>query len=335
MSELKAYQVDSFIQNKPKSAGFYLVYGSDTGLVRERSRILCAAQNTDNVTVLDMGEIDADPSKLSVEALTPSLFGDTPVIRVRNASKSLEPIVKELLDQNFDAFITIEAGSLTKRDKLRVLIEKAKNGWTLPSFADDDKSLSILINQTFAEQNINIDTDVTQLLCSILGNDREITRRELEKLVNFASESKNLTANDVLTLCGDNATLALDELVDAVGMGQLINLETALNRSYAAGQDSQLILNVCNRHFQFLRNVRAKIDSGSNAGAALANTFPRPHFSRKNKIDQQVSRWSSAALSKASTRIFEATLQSRQQAPLSETITRRALLGICVVATRQ
>lgn len=335
MSELKAYQVDSFIQNKPCSAGFYLIYGSDSGLVHERSRILCAAQKTDNVTILDMAEIDAAPSRLAIEALTPSLFGDTPVIRVRNANKSLEPIVQELLDQKFDAFITIEAGSLTKRDKLRVLIEKAKNGWTLPSFADDDRSLSILIKQTFDEHNINIDAGVTQLLCSLLGNDREITRRELEKLVNFASAVGTLTANDVQILCGDNAIIALDELVDAVGLGQLANLEIALNRSYTAGQDSQLILNVCNRHFQFLRNVRAKIDAGTNAGTALANTFPRPHFSRKNKVDQQVSRWSSSALSKASTRIFEATLQSRQQAPLSETLTRRALLGICMVAARQ
>ena len=341
MSELKTYQVDAFIQKKPTQAGIYLVYGSDAGLVHERSIALCASSKTpnspsmpDNLITLDMSEIDAEPSRLAVEALTTSLFGDAPVIRVRNASKSLVPMLEELLQNPFPAFIVLEAGSMTKRDKLRVLVEESKIGWTLPSFADDDKSLNSLINQVFKDENIAIDADAVKVLCAYLGNDREVTRRELEKLINFAGEDKKLNISDIETLCGDNSTIALDELVDAVGMGQLSHLETALNKSYIAGLDSQLLLNACNRHFQFLRTIRAKIDAGANSNSALASTYPKPHFSRKNKIDHQVSRWSDKSLSRTTNRLYDATLKSRQHSGLSETITRRALLGICVAASR-
>ena len=55
-------------------------------------------------------------------------------------------------------------------------------------------------------------------LRDILGNDREITRRELEKLELFAAESKRLTEGDVLTLCADNATLAIDDIASELWM---------------------------------------------------------------------------------------------------------------------
>lgn len=344
MSELKAYQVDAFLQNKPTTPGIYLIYGSDAGLVHERSIILCNSQFGDispnqplhaDVIVLEMDEIEADPSILALNALTKSMFSGAPVMRVRSASKRIVPILAELLAQPFEAVIAIETGSLTKRDKLRVLIEEAKNGWTLPSFADDDKSLAIVIKSAFENEQILVAQDVLTYLCSILGNDREITRRELEKLINFASQSKELSIADVLELCDDNAMVALDTLVDAVGVGNAVALETSLNRSFSAGLDAQLLLNASARHFYFLQTVRQKIDSGNNLAKALDNTYPKPHFSRKPHITSQLQRWSAPSLKRASKRIFEATLSSRKHSIMGETITRRALLAICLAAAKQ
>ena len=341
MSELKAYQVDAFLQSQPTAPGIYLIYGSDAGLVHERSILLCNSQfgNTGNnqtlhgdVIVLEMNELEAEPSILAVKALTKSMFAETPVIRIRNASKNILPILTELLTQPFEAVIVVETGSLTKRDKLRVLIEEAPNGWTLPSFADDDRSLAKVIKAAFEKEQILISPDAIAHLCTILGNDREITRRELEKLINFASQSKELSLADVHALCDDNAMVALDTLVDAIGVGNAALLEASLNRSFSAGLDAQLLLNASARHFHFLRTVRQKIDNGSNAARALENTYPKPHFSRKQQISNQVQRWSAPALKRASKRIFDATLESREQRLLGETLTRRALLAICLAA---
>lgn len=343
MTALKAYQVDQFLKNSIVKSGAYLVYGSDFGLVHERSKKLCMPvnpngqhvnTNSSEITILEMDEIQANPEKLAIEVLTPSLFGDAAIIRIRNGNKYLAPILGELLQSRLDVRIIIEAANLTKRDKLRVLIEESKQGWTLPSFADDTKSLNTLVAQFFQEQSVSISAEARTYLGSILGNDREITRRELEKLANFASEHKTLNLNDIESLCGDNSMIALDRLLDAIGLGNAMELEISLDRAYNSGLDSQVILLMTARHFNMLRTLRAKMNEGSSANAALASYYPKPHFTRLKLVERQISQWKEKSIANAAKRLFEATLLTRQQASLSQTITRRTLLGICLAASK-
>jgi len=344
MSALKAYQVEKFIQKRPVKPAIYLLYGNDNGLIHEYSQHLSGnldpsgekiSNPATKTIIFDMAELDAEPSKLAVAALTTSLFGDDPVIRIRNAAKNIVPSLEELLEKNFSATIIIQAGNLTKRDKLRVLIEGNENCLALPCFSDDQQSLKLLIEQSFRDQNITISPEAVSYLCSILGNDRDITRRELEKLNNFAQESKMIKINDVQTLCGDNSLIAIDKIIDAAGIGDAQNLEVALDSAFESGVDAQLILNASSRHFLFLRTVRTKMDLGNSSASALAFVFPKPHFSRKRSIDIQLRNWNQAALANASKRLFYATLQSRQQYSVAKTIVRRTLLGICVAASRR
>ncbi len=343
MTALKAYQVDQFLRDKSRKSGSFLVYGSDLGLVHERAMLLCnganpngqhVVTNASEITVLEMDEIQANPEKLAVEILTPSLFGDSPIIRIRNGNKYLAPILEELFQNQFDALIVIEAANLTKRDKLRVFIEESRRGWALPCFADDAKSLHILIEHFFEEETISISKEAHSYLCSILGNDREITRRELEKLANFASDSKTLNLDDIVTLCGDNSTIALDRLLDAMGLGNANELEISLDKAYNSGLDSQVILLMSARHFNMLRTLRTKVDTGSSANAAMASYYPKPHFTRTKFVEKQVSMWKEQSIANAAKRLFDAILLTRQQTALSQTITRRTLLGICLAASK-
>src|SRR5205823_3407964 len=146
---------------------------------------------------------------------TASLFGEKRVVRVRGATKSLVTPLTEFKDDPAGAVIILEAGNLAPKDALRALVEGAKCGRALPCYPDSDETLLALIAETFAKAGIRADPDVAPTLRDILGNDREVTRRELEKLSLFATQSKTLTRNDVLLLCADNAALAIDAIADA------------------------------------------------------------------------------------------------------------------------
>ena len=135
-------------------------------------------------------------------------------------------------------------------------METAKHGRALPCYPDNDESLGRLIAETFNKAGIRADADAVAALRDVLGNDREVTRRELEKLVLFSAESKLLTRNDILTLCADNASLVLDEIVDAVGAGHTADLDAALQRALAASINPQQILASALGHFATLRRWR-------------------------------------------------------------------------------
>lgn len=340
MTALKAHEVERFLQAPDLKAGIFLAYGPDAGLVREvaaRALQFYSGNPPDPMahTILDAQELDADPSRLAVEAKTSSLFGGKRTIRIRGTSKNLTASLSALLSDMPDALVSVEAGNLKPADALRKLAESSKFARALPCYADNEKALTELIRKTFADASIQYTPEVIAALRDLLGNDREVTRRELEKLVLFATESRTLTLDDILTLCGDNSSQAVDAIIDAVGGGHAAKFDEAYQGAANSGTDPQRILAIAMMHFASLRRLRALVDAGTSAKDVLNGARPRPHFSRMPTMERQLRLWTDDALSFACSRIYSAILDSRKNANLSASITQRALLSICVTASHK
>ncbi|KKC35132.1 hypothetical protein WH87_18510 [Devosia epidermidihirudinis] len=337
MTALKAHEVARFLARPDLTEGIFLAYGPDTGLVRETAQRLIR-QLTGNdpesasLVTLEAAEIDSDPSILAVEAKTVSLFGGKRIIRVRGATKSIVMTLTELRDDPGGAAIVLEAGNLTPKDALRALVEASKLGRALPCYPDSDETLVTLIRETFNQHGIRVDGDVVTTLREILGNDREITRRELEKLTLYAAASKTLTREDVLLLCADNGALVIDAILDATGGGHAEKLELALNRALSSAVDPQRLLAMCTIHFANLRRWRVEVDNGKSPRMVLDGLRPKPHFSRASALEQQLRLWNDSALAIACERILQTTADSRRRPALAETTLRRTLLALCMMA---
>ena len=339
MAALKAHEVERFVKRPDLDAGVLLVYGPDTGLVRETAQRLVrhyAGADADGMglVTLDGNELDGDPGRLLVEARTSSLFGEKRVVRVRNAGKSVAVPLADLAADPCGAIVVLEAGNLAPRDALRALVEGAKAGRALPCYADSDETISKLINESFAAAGIRAEPDVATTLRDQLGNDREVTRREIEKLVLYAEESKVLTREDVLTLCADNAALVLDEIADAIGTGHAEKLDQALSRALAATINPQQLLSSVMLHFAQLRRWRTVVDTGAGVRDVLEGARPKPHFSRRSALEQQLRLWSDASLSIAMSRLHDATGESRKNYGRSETVVRRVFLALTTMAAQ-
>jgi DNA polymerase-3 subunit delta len=335
MTALKAHEVARFVARPDPEARIILAYGPDAGLVRETAQRLAqhyAGNDADALVVLEGAELDADPSRLAVEVNTPSLFSSRRVIRVRNAGKALVQPVASLADDPGDTVVVLEGGNLAPRDPLRALVEGARPGRALPCYPDTEETLLKLIADTFSKAGIRADAEVAPTLRDILGNDREVTRRELEKLVLFAERSKTLTREDVIALCADNAALAMDQILDAAGTGHAARLEAALDRALAAAVSPQQILSITLGHFAQLRRWRTAVDGGGSAREVIESARPRPHFSRKVMLEQQLRLWTDDALAAAATRLQLATADSRKRYAMTETVVRRALLAVATMA---
>ena len=340
MGALKAHEVARFLDRPDIDQGVFLAYGPDNGLVRETAGKLArrfAGTDADgmNLLVLDGCELDAEPSRLVMEARTTSLFGDRRVLRVRHAGKGLVPVLSDLAADPQGAVVVLEAGNLLPRDALRAMVEGARFGRAMPCYPDTEESLNRLIADTFGGAGIVIDPDAAETLRDVLGNDREVTRRELEKLLLYADASRHLTREDVITLCADNAALVLDQIVDAVASGRAADLDVALERAFAATVDGQRMLTVTLGHFTALRRWRTELDGGKSAGAVLDGLRPKPHFSRRAGLERQLRLWTDPALASALERLQLAVAETRKTYAIADVLTRRALFAVCMQAAER
>lgn len=334
MTALKAYEVDRFFKAKTLPRSCFLIYGNDSGLVRERARNIvkhftAATSGGMELISLHASELDAEPDRLGRETRTQSLFGGSPIVRLRGTGNKHASTIAELLIDWPDCVLVLESDNLTPRDKLRATVEKSKNGVAIPCYADSAKDLVPLISETFSKAGVAITPAAANLLREQLGNDREVTRRELEKLVLFAHESKRIDEEDILALSGDNSTIAVDQIIDAVGTGHLPQLEIALSKARLASIDSGRILRATMNHFIMLQQLSAKAaQSGQRASDLVDPRRLRFHFSREVSIKTQARLWSAENLIRAISQIQLASLKDRQSKELGQAITERVLIAL-------
>ena len=93
MVALRGKEIDAFLARPDPGRPIILLYGPDSGLVRERAEALLASAVDDpndpfSLVRLDGDELSADPSRLVDEAMTVPLFGGRRAIRVRAGSRS-------------------------------------------------------------------------------------------------------------------------------------------------------------------------------------------------------------------------------------------------------
>jgi DNA polymerase-3 subunit delta len=316
-----------------------LVFGPDSGLVRERAEALIRAFVDDindpfSLARLAGDDLASEPTRLVEEANTIPLFGGRRAVWVKAGARNFAPAVEMLLAATSpECRVVIEAGELRKNAPLRVLCERAKNAAALPCYIDNDEALGRLIDNEMRAANLNIAADARAALIPLLGGDRLASRSEINKLALYARGSKIVERDDVMAVVSDASDLTLDSLVDAVFAGRIPDVEFQFTKARTAGTSPGSILSAAQRHVAMLHKTRLAVDDGASAEEAFKRSYL--HFSREKFVVSALRSWSSARLERAMTQIADATFESRKQADLAEAITQRILLSLAVNARRK
>lgn len=317
-----------------------LLYGPDTGLVRERARAYLARAgegSTDpfGLVRLDGDEISGDPGRLVDEAGTVALFGGRRTISLRVGSRNVVPAVEALLaTPPQDAIVVIEAGDLKRGVGLRALCEASPHASAIACYADTDRDLSRLIDTMVAEAGTSIDRDARAELMGLLGSDRLASRGEIAKLLLYAAGEPRITTAHVRAIVGDASAIALDEIADNAFTGQSAPMTDAFAKATHEGMRADIILGSVCRVAQSLHQMRIGIEAGGTVERAVEGARPAIHFRRKLFVEKALRSWNTARLESALLTLDEALLSARRNATLGPAIAERVLLQIAGQARR-
>ncbi len=324
---------DRFAKAPPADLRAVLVYGPDTGLVRERADRIARSVVADlddpfRLVELAPAAVRDDPALLNDEAAAIALTGGRRVIRLREAGDAVAERLAAFLDSApGDALVVVEAGALPARSKLRKLFESAKSAAALPCYADEGATLERLIETTLAERGLTIEREACAALAGLLGGDRLATRSELDKLATYCGDAGRVTLADVEACVGDGAALGLDALAVSVADGDLAALDRGLARAWREGLSPVAVLRAVARHVERLHRVAARIQAGEPPEAAIRKDRP-PHFRITQALSRQQRAWSAARAARALERLMEAEIGCKSTGMPAETLCAQALMAI-------
>lgn len=338
MVAVKAGQAAAFLKAPPATLSAVLFFGTDPGLVSERSerlaKLLAGREDPKGEIIrLDDSDLDDDSGRLSVELDTRPMFSGRKIVRAAAGRRIATPLLKPLIEQGpHEGFLIVEAGNLKAGEGLRAVFEDSPHAAAVACYPDDDAAIEVLITEVLAGFKMRIDPVARDALVSRLGADRALSRAEIEKLCLYAQGRGEIALEDVEAVVGDAADLALEGISEAAASGDVTRAVTDLNRAIASGESAQAIILITQRYFLKLHRTRGELDAGRSLEDALRTIRPPLHFKQRDAFSAQLRRWSRAGLDQALRRIAEAAKQARLSSALEETLAERLVLALAAMA---
>jgi DNA polymerase III subunit delta len=339
--KISAGQADRFVQDPGREIDAVLLYGPDSGLVRERAQILARSVVEDLsdpflVTEIMPSDVRDDRARLADEASALSMIGGRRVVRLRDVTDSLIEAVKNLLDGREVAALSIlEAGELTARSKLRKTFEEAPRAAAIACYADDAQALERVIHDTLGKFDLTVAGDALMYLCDNLGGDRMISRTELEKLAAYCQGESSVSLEAAAACVGDSATMALDDICFASAAGNQKALLRALGRGFDEGMEPIRIIRSVTRHYMRLQFAAGVVTNGGSIESAVKALRPPVFFKQQNQFRNQLRRWSGPALASALDALLAAELDCKTTGIPAEATCERALMRLAARGARR
>jgi DNA polymerase-3 subunit delta len=338
--KLPAARVAELLRKPPPEYRGALFYGPDGGLARERADRLAGAICPDlkdpfRIADLSAASLAADPARLADELAALSLVGGRRVVRVRDAGDGFTQILSSALAASpGDAMLVIEAGDLAARSSLRKFAEGARDIAVVACYSDTGRDLADVVRESLGAHRVGIAGDALNYLVAHLGNDRLVSRSELEKLALYAGDGGKVELADAVACVGDSTALSLDDAIYAAAEGDAGKLDSVLTRCLQEGQAPISILRAAMRHFQRLHLAAGRVAAGAAPDEAIRLLRPAVFFKLADRFKAQLSLWPPQRAAAALETLTRAELDGKRSILPQETIVRDALLSIARAARK-
>lgn len=348
--KLSGRRIEAFLHRPPPDIRAVLLHGPDGGLARERAQSLIRSVVPDpadpfRVVELNGAALDRDPARLADEAAAITFGGGRRVIVIGSAGDGQTALLHGFLESApGDALVIVTAAELGSRSSLRSLFERADKGAAMGCYRDDEAGLEVLIESGLGADGLTAEPEAVAFLAGQLGADRQISRRELEKLTTYMGAgmgagggrmSPVVTLADAQACVGDVAATSLEDAAFAVAAGDIGALEQTLARCYLGGANAVSVLRAVARHFQRLHLAAAALSHGGSAAAALATLRPRVLFKHVSHFHDHLAKWPAVRVADALEVILATEVACKSTGAPQKSLCGRALLMLADWARAQ
>lgn len=323
----------------PAAVRFFLFYGPDEAGSRSLARRLgaTAGEGAERVE-LSGSELKSDPARLADEASSISLFGGARYVIVEANGDEVVPAVEALLEAPGGNPVAIVAGALKPASKLLKLALSDSNVLALASYVPEGRDADRLVLELGREIGLQMTPDVARRVADTAGGNRATILQELEKFGLYLGSGPDRIKplhHDVIDLLGASRDEGdLSNIVDGVVTGNAALLNAELQRLASEGVEGIPLIRAVLRRLSLLARLRAEVEKGNSASSVIATQGKAIFWKEKDAVTLQLTKWRSAMLAKATSRLLEAERQIKASGGVGPLAANEELFAICRQAAR-
>jgi DNA polymerase-3 subunit delta len=276
-----------------KDKNFFLLYGENQGFKSEVIKNKFKKNYSENIYNYEENNVLNNKENFFNNILSKSFFENEKLIIIDRASDKIKEIIEEIIEKKIiDLTIVLNANILEKKSKLRSFFEKNKETVCIPFYADNNQTLTGIVNNFFRENKILISQQAINLIVDRCRGDRQNLNNELQKIQSFIKGKNKIEIKDLLKLTNLAENYDISELIDgclAKNRKKTINI---LNENNYSLEDCILIIRTFLIKSKRLLKISQKIMLQNNIDSVISSFKPPIFWKDKEIIKQQVKNWS-------------------------------------------
>lgn len=255
-----------------KFAKIYLLYGEERYLVNQyRDKLLDAlTDKDDNLNFMKFAGSGVDTSELLAFCNEMPFFADRRVVLVENSGlfkSSNEDFAKKLVeieDTSIAIFVEMDVDS---RYKLFKAVDK--EGEALEFTTPDEKMMVTWVKSMFKNENVATTDTAVYKIIEAAHMDMNCIKNEVDKMISFAGDTKQVSEHDVDMLCSQDAESKVYQMIDFI-IAKQKDKASRMYHDLLENKESAIMINACiMRQFNKLLLVKlALADSAPDANLA-------------------------------------------------------------------
>ena len=291
---LKTFELSKITDNKK----FFLLYGKNEGLKTECiDEIL--KKNDGKVFNYDEKQIRDEIENFYENVLSDSLFENSKIIIINRVSGKIVEIIQDLINRNItNTKIIINAGILETKSKLRTLFEKNEDLVCIPTYPDNNDTLSKLSTAFFRKENITISQQNINLIVERCNEDRNNLKNELNKIKNYLTNKKKISSEEILKIINLSENYELTKLIDnclAKNKGKIISI---LNENNYSTDDCIIILRTFLSKTKRILKLAVELEQNKDINKTINSARPPIFWKDKEIVKIQLNKWRPKKLKK-------------------------------------
>ena len=275
----------------PDNAIFYLLYGKNEGLKKDCVNEILE-KNDGKVFNYEEKQIKDETESFYENILSGSLFESNKIFIINRASEKIFDTIQDLIARNINNIkIIINAGILETRSKLRSLFEKNKDLVCVPTYPDNNNTLTKLTAVFFKKEKITISQQNINMIVDKCNGDRNNLNNELNKIKNYTLSKKKISAQDIFRLINLSENHELSELIDNCLAKNKSKTISILNENNYNTEDSIIILRTFLSKAKRILKLAIQLDQNKDISKTINSAKPPIFWKEKEIVKVQLEKW--------------------------------------------
>ncbi len=333
----KSYEIQKNYSRLTEN-NFFLCYGENFGLKQDIKEIIKKSIITKdkNLEILSFYEDDIIENEENFynNIYSGSLFGNKKLISINNGTDKIMKKIEDIVNKfPKNTYIIIFSDILEKKSKLRNFFEKNSKTICIPCYFDAEKDLEIIAINKLKQNGINISKESMNLLVSQSNNDRSNLRNEMEKIISYSLNKKNLTIEEVKSIINFSGEYKTDILINECLCGNTLKYKKILTELYSTTINQIFLLRILDIKIQKLLSMKKIQDDFINLDSLINSSKPPIFWKEKPMIKKQLNIWTLGALKRITNELNNVEILCKKNPQLSKVIFFNFFNGLCKKAS--